>query len=143
MGKISDYSIYCTEEQTKKAFELGAPLSVITAKNEKVIEAYKAFANGKRKNECTVLDNFQESCGCHLIANPTAEQMIGWLEKQGLWEIQITRKWRYNGWYFYLYNSMGDDLVDFETTYLSRKEVTLAAIDAALNYLIKKRDEDE
>lgn len=110
---MNEYIIYCTKEQTKKALELGAPIEM------------DSHSHG--------MPYIQDKTNFFIC--PTAEQMIGWLEKQGLWEIQITRKWGYNGWYFYLYNSMGNDLVDFETAYLSRKGATLAAIDEALEYL--------
>ena len=82
---MNRYTIYCTEEQTKKALELGAPL-----------------------NCCYHNDDFQNTIkigSLHYVEIPTAEQMLGWLEDN----------------------------------YESRKEATLAAIDAALEYLINNR----
>ena len=57
MEKMEKYTIYCTEAQTKKALELGAPIQTIKKP--------------------------QYSVG--LIAKVTAEQMIGWLEEQGIY----------------------------------------------------------
>lgn len=51
------YTIYCTEAQTKKALELGAP----------IIKRYNRF------------DDFTEC----ILDNPTAEQMIEWLRSKG------------------------------------------------------------
>lgn len=64
-----------------------------------------------------------------LIAKVTAEQMIGWLEEQGF--------------YFNL-NTVGCSVeIDFNCIYenhsMSRREATLAAIDAALERLIKNK----
>lgn len=60
---------------------------------------------------------------------PTAEQMIGWLEEQGFY-FYIFKDYCWNGevqygnnWYYSI-----DDVN-------SRKEATIAAIDAALEYL--------
>lgn len=50
---MNKYTIYCTEEQTKKALELGAPLEY-HCPNEREIVYHR----------------------------PTAEQLIGWLEEQ-------------------------------------------------------------
>lgn len=60
---------------------------------------------------------------------PTAEQMIGWLEDQeGIEEITVSKTvmwiWGEN-----------HTLINGSPNYSSRQESTLAAIDAALNYL--------
>lgn len=64
---------------------------------------------------------------------PTAEQMISWLEEKGITSIEITfskeTKWKFE---------MFSEIYDFGAPYYSRKEATLAAIDAALEYLSKK-----
>lgn len=115
------YEIPCTAEQTRKAFELGAPIEF--------------------EMECPVnLDTLERSPypdikmgkdGESLLIAPTAEEMIGWLEEQGF--------------YFYIYK---DDLWNGEVEYgykwygssydvSSRETATLAVIDAALDHLTK------
>lgn len=112
---MNRYSIYCTEAQTKKALELGAPIEYAQIKD---------------------VPNTLEVNGI-LYRYPTTDQMIGWLEEQGL-AIDIIRDntcyrssvWRNDspddGWDFYKEN---------EVEKFSRGEVTLAAIDVALEYL--------
>lgn len=66
----------------------------------------------------------------------TAEEMIGWLETQGIISIEVEHD--FEGWYYvdYIpYSHIGD----FENKYDSRKEATISAIDAALEYLIQKQ----
>lgn len=94
---MSNYSLYCTEAQTKKAHELGAPLNTWGFARELVI--------------------------------PTAEQMVNWLEEQGFsFYILKDYLWREEVQYGYNWYHNKGNLV-------SRKEATLAAIDAALEYL--------
>lgn len=108
---MNKYTIHCTEEQTKKAFELGAPIVILPN-----YEEYKGFPFVRHTN------GNEYPC-----AIPTAEQMLGWLEERGLY-IQIDN----------MASTVG---VDFKTIYdrikTSRKEATLAAIDVALDYLIR------
>lgn len=116
--KMNKYTIHCTQEQTEKALELDAPISNAVGMADIVKEKY--FADGK--------GNF--------IILPTAEQMINWLEEQGL---QIDADWSWGGqitmyvWdkaehkHVYTYNSK------------SRQEATLVVIDAALDFLIKNK----
>lgn len=100
------YNIYCTFEQTKKALELGAPIK------------YVSIGNIKKYHE------------------PTAEQMIGWLEDQKL-KINIAHVDMVEDCLsFHIYEGKDRDLaVKKGYNYSSRKEATLAAIDAALEYL--------
>lgn len=119
---MNSYTIYCTEAQTKKAFELGAHIErVIFTTND----AYKYT----KINE-----------GIYII--PTAEQMIGWLESISAMQLQIEKQTldlgsdtRYRIW-------VGNTCKQFSDiikmgNYSTRKEATLAAIDAALEYLSK------
>ena len=82
MKTISDHTIFCTSEQTKKAFELGAPLEVVTCHSSLEIDIAK---KGKNRNEYTLVDNFQQpgEYWCKVITNPTAEQMIGFILGSG------------------------------------------------------------
>lgn len=118
------YTIYCTEVQTKKALELGAPLEVC---NYNEVNTDRGFFN-------------KDTVSCY--RKPTAEQMIGWLTAT----MDITT-WHIN--YFptvnmYGYTIIGKDVVlecdrgeMSKYLYKSSKEATLAAIDAALEYLVE------
>lgn len=110
---MEQFTIYCTAEQTKKALKLGAPIEV------KTIEDAPKEWYGK---SC-----FTEMGTCALF--PSAEQMIGWLEKELRTQISITFD-KYRQWLFNI--GYGNNLF-----YASRKEATLTAIDAALDYLDK------
>lgn len=102
--------MYCTEEQTRKALELGAPI--------------------KSKLKEKGCDMQTHIVGLSYII-PTAEQMISWLEEQGF--------------YFYIMNDYnwqeevqyGNNWYHSKENLSSRKEATLSAIDAALEYLNK------
>lgn len=116
MKTISDYTIYCTAEQTRKALSLGAPIT-------------------------TCGYYFKQQVGCNTISDtdlhiiPTAEQMIGWLEEQlNVREIFIRR---YGNWGYEVYIDPYYHLE--ENGFASRKEATIAAIDAALGYLTNKK----
>lgn len=115
------YTIYCTEEQTRKALKLGAP--IFSVKNAFTSKDIPHFNIGNEKDWV-------------LYIIPTAEQMIGWLEEQGLlvsilYGYEVSDKWAYD--------IDGEEYFDYKSgEYNSRKEATLAAIDAALEYLQKK-----
>lgn len=107
------YTIYCTEEQTVKAIELGAPIKEIAypEQNEKYIRT----------------DHYR------LYAIPTADQMIGWLEDGLLEEVHIEQD--IDGLWSYIIYGNGNDLFGISNLYPTRKEATIAAIDAALEYI--------
>lgn len=116
---MNRYTIYCTEEQTKKALELGAP-----------IEQYKAAYVSELFPYCV---EYKDDVRV-VTVYPTAEQMIGWLEEQeNIAEICIKR---YGNWRYEIYIEPYHH--QEEGGFLSRKEATLAAIDKALEYLSKK-----
>ena len=115
---MEQYSIFCTEEQTKKAFELGAPIKIRPyVTQEKAIDF--AYVNAGIVFNC-----------------PTAEQMLGWLLEK-IDDINVVKEEK-GTWLFILYpeNTMDYQL---KNGFSSRKEATLAAIDAALEYLIRKK----
>lgn len=124
MKTISDYTIYCTSEQTKKALELGASIT----KEQSSLEMY----------QCVRTDEKDSITGQPVwLIPPTAEQMIGWLEVQGLtFEVIMACK---KIAYFTLWRI--DDkgahpiIGRSDSDYPSRKEATLKAIDLALDYL--------
>lgn len=111
---MEQYTIPCTEEQATKAFELGANII-------KVEEDFNAVPT------CYV-DKSDD-----LYEIPTAEQMIGWLEEQG---ILIDVEMRTG--IAYVYDRKNKVYVK-TITIPTRKEATLAAIDAALDYLSKNK----
>ena len=120
------YTIYCTEEQTKKALELGAPIP-----NHKLAGHYE---------ENLPKNWFYKDGKCY--QKTTAEQMIGWLEERGIY-IDITNSCGVTpqGGNYHLssceFNEHGYS--DKKHPYPTRKEATLAAIDSALDYLIKNK----
>lgn len=116
---MNRYNLYCTEEQTKKAYELGAPIEILPNYTE-----YSGFPLVKCK------DGNERPC---II--PTAEQMIGWLEEQK--NIRVICIKTYGDWG---YQIDIDSFVFLEKNgFACRKEATLAAIDAALEYLMKEK----
>lgn len=104
---MKQYTIYCTEEQTKKALELGAQLE------------YHCPSERER-----------------VYHRPTAEQMIGWLDEQGIL-IDIDTEWN-KSVLVYVWDCENKSLIN-NVFHGSRKEATLAAIDAALDYLVNNR----
>lgn len=121
MKTISDYTIRCTPAQTRKALELGVPI--------------------ESGNDVNIYDNKEDTN--LLYKFPTAEQMIGWLEEQGVtFEVILASK---KFVYFTMWRIddrgarpiVGRSASDFP----SRSEATLAAIDAALEYLITHENE--
>ena len=114
---MEQYTIYCTEKQTNKALELGAPIEVDFQFNSK-----------------TVIINKK----AYIV--PTAEQMIGWLEGQRLViidTIMVTDPIDGLSWYGYKLRFPWIKEKYSEIKYNSRREATLAAIDAVLEYLSK------
>lgn len=125
------YSIFCTEGQTRKAVELGAPIKTFS----------QSFADEYRTSimydkYCSIPPIKREDCEDEIYADiPTAEQMINWLESQGI-SIDLSthsRGYEWNLWKWFGYNINKIDSNGF--TIGPRKDATLAAIDAALEYL--------
>ena len=132
---MDKYTIYCTEEQTKKAFELGAPI-------KKVLHPTTWF-NEVYPKRCHI-DILEYPNGCTL-AIPTAEQMICWLEDiLEFTTCHVTFYPVYELYGFLIIHKEG--VIEHDASeggmylYNSRKEATLAAIDAALEYLIKAKE---
>lgn len=116
---MNRFTIYCTEEQTKRALELGAPIFTAPYFSQVLYEIHNFFV----KDETAYYF-------------PTAEQMICWLEKKGIL-ISITAcNTPDNPIYNYSINRGEESWSTFST----RKEATLAAIDAALDYLIQLKE---
>lgn len=120
---MSDYTLYCNTIQTRKAIELGAPIeskSLMGSPNSWTGKAY--IIEG---NICAL--------------PPTAEQMISWLESNPLIsEIRIEQN-TFKHWFYVIYDEHSNYLPIGVKYSSSRQETTLAAIDAALDYLNKKK----
>lgn len=118
---MNRYTLYCSEAQTKKAFELGAPIELLPNYTE-----YKglSFIKCQDGNERPYIP-------------PTAEQMIGWLEEQNLM-FNITAN------IFDEYKVIVVKASSYETIanikwHHNRKNAIIDGIDAALEYLILDR----
>ena len=139
---MEQFKIFCTEAQTKKALELGAPLNKI---GQQISDTFEDVINRYKLPRYRWKTKF-----CYEI--PTAEQMLGWLKETYDLHISIDYRRDYaddadgnvvDEWYYYCcFVSIadrcfyGEDILD---EYLSRKEATLAAIDAALEYLTNNK----
>lgn len=126
MKTLYDFTICCTEEQIRKAIELGAPI---------IPTGYYDFTGWDNdsipKNSIII--------GSKYYAIPTAAEMINWLEEQGI----IVDTYLFigygvpEGFGFRIFNKG----FRFDTCkYSTRKEATLAAIDAALVYLTNNKE---
>lgn len=111
---MNRYKIRCTEAQTKKALELGAPIKFTEWNDDN--SAYVGL-----KGEIYAII-------------PTAEQMIGWLEEQNIFVNFAHTSFGYDSW---IKRRSDNKLLSKSLGFVSsRKEATLAAIDAALDYLL-------
>lgn len=117
---MNKYTLNCTEEQTKKALGLGAPIELLPNYTEFQNFPYVKCNDGNER-PCII---------------PTAEQMIGWLEEQGIL-IDIDTEWN-KSVLVYVWDCENKSLIN-NVLHGSRKEATLAAIDIALDYLIKNK----
>lgn len=114
---MEQYTIYCTEEQTRKALDLGAPIT--SYENAFISTAVPHFSVG-------IDDKNWVEYIC-----PTAERMIGWLETKVELGLHVWRGKDYYG--FSLWD--GVEEIKYRVDLATRKEATLAAIDEALDYL--------
>lgn len=72
------------------------------------------------------------------LITPTAEQMIGWLEEQRIF-IHIDYDFSDNDKPYKCEMCLFNGMTNHRGWFISRKEATLDAIDAALDYLIKNK----
>lgn len=115
---MEKYTIYCTEEQTRKALELGSPIEYAQIKH---------------------VPNTLEVNGI-LYRFPTAEQMIGWLEEQFIRVYVQPYTDECNVRFKGKVHTIGVcTVIDSR----SRKEATLAAIDKAFEYLKEQKKRRE
>lgn len=114
---MEKFLIQCTEWQTRKAMELGAPIMTSRDFDDLVNREY-----------------FVDRIEGHCVVIPTSEEMIGWLEHNTLFKcIQVNIDTNPTNWMYAIY--YGKDGCIALDRFSSRKEATLAAIDAALECL--------
>lgn len=121
---MNRYTIYCTEEQTRKALELGAPI-----------------------DEAPMVHILRNEIGKHCFLRggnacwfPTAEQMIGWLEGQRVYVVVSRSIIGENFYNWEVFAKNENSAVAYNKERLPRKEATLAAIGAALEFLSNKKN---
>lgn len=131
---MNRYTIYCTESQTKKALGLGAPIMTF---------GYGDLGNAEdeilKMNRQAVLSRKDDNS---IIVGqiPTAEQMIGWLEDGKIRKVRLdSLSYEDHEEWFYSIFDVENSNITFKRNYPSRKEATLAAIDAALEYLVNNK----
>lgn len=118
---MNKYKIYCTSGQARIALELGAPLEVLYDS----VDYKQKIPTISIKGEYVTYDYFI----------PTAEEMVEWLETQHVivyaqpYTDECDKKFKGK---IHIFN---DCTVKISK---SRKIAILAAIDAALNYLVDK-----
>ena len=124
---MENYTIYCTKEQIEKAIKLGASIKInhyppINGENFMWLSPPEDAIAWNNSTNCLI---------------PTAEQMRGWLESGDIIDcIDVVHE--EDGFVFYV---EADGIYSLrQGGYLSRPEATLAAIDAALDYLIKSKE---
>lgn len=123
---MNRYTIYCTPEQTKKALELGAPIEELVNHplDKKICDKYHFLVIGEK---------------CY--NNPTTEQMLGWLEENTeVKRINIVRGIdEHYYWDIFTRKKIASSYSGYTDGDFSRKDATLAAIDAALGYLMNNK----
>lgn len=117
---MEEYEIRCTQEQTRKALELGVPIEYI--------DANTIFGKPKPKHSFYVEVPYKYY---RYYLLPTAQQMIGFLRSKG---------------FRFKIDELSDTIVAYRVTFgcwfengqsSNPKGATLAVIDAALEYLSK------
>lgn len=132
---MDEFTIYCTEEQVKKYLKLGGSIKI------KYFDRYTPTCTEQRY--LIHIDYYW-----HII--PTAEQMFGWLMKQGV----LMRVDPINGMNYYWLLATKElteepDKYSWVTQYVTPgykeipdyNEAVLSAIDAGLDYLINHKNE--
>lgn len=126
---MDKYTIYCTKEQTKLAYKLGA----------KIKSAMMPLDIAISINKARIPLNNTDAL---ILTPPTAEQMIGWLEEQKVIINIILTGVLDKGYNYELYYRNANHKIHNKNEfgqYMNREFATLAAIDAALEYLIDNK----
>ena len=118
MKSMLNYSIYCTSEQTKRAYKLGAPIDIWSE--------YNAVRFVKITNEYFEL--------------PTTEQMKGWLREKNIF-INVCHNC--DGYGTWLKKIVPSEQIGELIGYFDEEtKAVLASIDAALDYLENQNKQD-
>lgn len=132
---MEKYTIYCTPEQTKKALALGAPIDSFGSEGVSRDLVTKATEEGQLDEVEKELNDYHATIiGELAYCMPSAEQMIMWLEELlplGMdicIQSNLLRHWNY-----FLGVKNGNQCLN------SRPKATIAAIDAALEYLTNNK----
>lgn len=157
MKTMSDYALYCTEEQTRKALALGASVEILDTEvsiEDRItcisyhdgfmshipkITDYLYDDEGNRITEHILIEDTEEH-GDMVVYAPTAEQMISWLEDGKIKKVRIDSLSYidHEEWLYAIFD-MKNNNISYNRNYDSRKAATLAAIDAALEYLTNNK----
>lgn len=113
---MKKYDIYCTIEQTQKAYDLCAPIDVLTA--------YAEF-DGFPTIWCT--DGFPRPC-----ILPTNEEMCGWMYDN--YNLMVSVNEADNGKFYYVLKHNGVEVCEWNS-FDNKNDATKASIDAALEYI--------
>lgn len=119
--KMSGYTIYCTTEQTCKALQLDAPITIFSD------TGYIPDDTAEKWHLCKL--------GNETYCIPTAEQILGWLEEQGVHISIIYDDCTYRP----EVRDVDDGFINNDEYFNSRQEATLVAIDVALKYLSNEK----
>lgn len=112
MKTMQDYTCYCTEEQTRRAYALGAPIE---------------------KNYCETLNQTTSfSVDDMYLVIPTTQQMANWLRDKGV-GIKVGM-YGINTYEFAVAKNNSDLTIAASVIFDTYEEAELAAIDAALDY---------
>lgn len=122
---MNRYEIRCTPEQTRKALELGAPIE---------FEMEWPF-NSDTFERSPYPEIKMDKDGEPSLINPTAEQMLGFFRSKNIHI--VIQKDIIDNWSAYGHEISPIEFTVFDrlTGYKSYEEATIAAIDAALEYL--------
>lgn len=121
MKTMQDYTVYCTEEHTRRAYALGAPLET----SDRLC--------GWTQHSIIIMEHNDPV----FVRIPTTQQMIGWLREKS---IIILPFWKTGIQYaIFVICNMGNDIDYIDETEMPYKEqqAELAAIDVAMNYIEK------
>lgn len=127
---MNQYTIYCTQEQTKKALELGAPIHRIPIGGR----------DGSKPSYFTKQPDEEGWAECPAYYIPTAEQMIGFLRENRLFiEVMMNDTDAHKHFDGLVFINTTDEVLIGHEPKETYKEATLAAIDAALDYLMENK----
>ena len=140
---MNKYTIYCTTEQTRKAHVLGAPIDIFGVEDITRDLVRMATDEGQLDEVEKELNDYNHATIIGELAYciPTAEQMLGWLEEQGITFEVIMANMKIAYYTLWRIDNKGAHPIigRSDNDYHSRKEATIAAFDAALYYLANNK----